>query len=229
MVDVSIWADEIMPSVPGATVAVVKQALRAAFREFCVQSGAWMRELPAISIVEGQETYTVNPQDDAQVLYIQMIVFKPPPPGSFSRVLTPYQQPDKYRHTASTTSSPFGYFGDPEFPGNFSLRPIPDKDIPDSLFVFATLGPSSRTTDEFPDFVGTHYFDVILDGAMGRLTAQSDRPYTNIANAQYHLRRFRAGMSQARDVTRRQFTTAESDFVYPPWASVPQSIRRVNR
>lgn len=72
--------------------------------------------------------------------------------------------------------------------------------------------------DNVPMVFQRLWYDVILDGCVGRLMSQQDKPYTNPALAQYHVRRFRNGISRARDEARRQFNTANDGFVFPAWA-----------
>ena len=80
------------------------------------------------------------------------------------------------------------------------------------------LGPKTPYATDIPAFFQTWYFDIILDGAAFKLLSQPNKPYTNDKLAVYYGKRFRAAMARARDMARRQFTTADTAFVFPPWA-----------
>jgi hypothetical protein len=50
------------------------------------------------------------------------------------------------------------------------------------------------------------WFEPVLDGTLGRLYSQPAKPYSSPQLAQYHMRRYRAGIARARDVANRGFT-----------------------
>ena len=68
---------------------------------------------------------------------------------------------------------------------------------------------------EVPDFAATHYFEAILDGALGRMYSYPKSPWGDTKLAQYHLRRFRNEMAKARDVAKRRFTRADPEWATP--------------
>lgn len=231
MADISVWADEIMMQVSGASVAVVKQVIRATVREFCHVSGAWMRQLPAVDVVAGQARYTLPDPADGRVLTVQAVTYTGAVNGvsQGTQFLVPIQSPSVVTVDSVAADSPIYYYGDFEAAGVITLVPPPARSVPDALVAYVSLGPKTNSGDEVADVLANSFFETILDGALGRLMEIPDRPFTNLALAQYRLRRFRSGMSTARDTARRQWTTATSGFVFAPWGTPSRSSRRVGR
>jgi hypothetical protein len=219
-VSTDLWADELTVMLPGATKAAIQLALRATFREFCLQSGAWVRELPLIDLDEGVSTYELAPYvADAEILYILAVMWRAESsPEAYYRALRGLQVPNNRGRRVTVSEAPVAYYGNTEQPSRITVDPTPSKDLPQSLLVYAALGPKYPYEDTMPAFFRSHLFDVILDGTAGRMMGQQDKPYTNTIGAQYYMRRFRTGMAQARDMARRQFTSAETGFRFPSWA-----------
>lgn len=216
------WIDELLPHVPGVSLQGAKQALRATLREFAVDSGAWLHELPPVSLRAGRDVYYLEPTacGNTTVLYIQAISYVVDNGTNFVRFLKPLQGTNyRARSAQAPLSEPWGFLADPAEPGKFLLVPGVSEDVVDALIPYVALGFSEQFEDDaIPLRFRRYWFDHILDGAIGRLIGQQDKPYTNLVLAQYHKRRFRAGVSKARDMARRQMAGAESDFQFPFWA-----------
>lgn len=225
MVDINIWADELGVIMPGLLQAAAKQAIGATLREFCAVSGAWIRRLDDILIVSGQDWYTLNPQSDAQVLYIQAVGYAnaDAEDGQITKWLTPLQEPRYNARVGTPTNTPWGFAGDPEIPGRFKLVPVVATASTETLIPFVVLGPMVPFDEKAPAHFQQVHFDVILEGAAAKLMSQQDKPYTNIVMARYYGQRFRAGMATARDMARKQFTSADTDFRFPSWTGRPHS------
>jgi len=221
MVPVTDWLSELTVAAPGGTQEGYLQALRQTLREFTVDSGAWLRELGPITMAPGKGKYTITPQHDADVLYIHSVAYVHggnDGDGTYTRNLRPQQVPAYRLRSTAASSSPMGFYGDPEESGVFYITPPPNEDVAGELVPYVSLGLLSDNCDQVPAQFKRVWFDIILDGTLGRLTSQQDKPYTNTMAAQYHIRRFRNGIAKARDVAHRQFTSAESAFLFPAWA-----------
>lgn len=220
-VPMSNWADELMVLLPGVSTEAAKQALRASFREFCVQSGAWTRELRPVDIKEGKSRYYLDPQPDASVLYILAIQYvvtdDANPTSGYSRFLNAQQRPYQRSKALQPVAAPVAYVGVSEEPGAFDLVPAVNVDMDQVLIPYVCLGPKEPFNDRFPYSFERLHFDKLLEGAASRLMMQSGRPYSNPIMAQYYARRFRAGMAAARDMSRREFNTSRSEFAFPYW------------
>ena len=216
-IPVAHWADEMMIRLPGASPAGCQQAFRGAFVEFCTKSGAWVRECAPMDAVADQVKYVVNPGADAEVLYIVAVSWTKE--GTDRTFLHALQAPYRGRRLTQASDQPFGFLGSYEKLGEFELVPHAKETVADALTPWVCIRPPVGSFfEEVPEFVAGAFYEEVLDGAIGRMMVQQGKPYSNQAGAMYHLKRFRIGISTARDVARRQFTSAEASFVFPFWA-----------
>jgi hypothetical protein len=72
----------------------------------------------------------------------------------------------------------------------------------------------SRFSRCLPSILFSNWFEVMLDGVLFRLYGSPAKPYSDPQRAQYHGRRFRAGIQLARDVAQRNYTGDQQ----PRWA-----------
>lgn len=216
------WMEELVSYVPGVSIEGAKQALRATFREFTVESGAWKHELPSVSIRAGRDEYFLEPTacGTTVVLYIETLSYMTDNGTKFVRKLVPYQNPQFYsRATNNPVGEPWGYITDPAEPGKFTLTPKVTEDINNAIVPYVSLGFSEVFPDKkIPLRFKRYWYDFILDGAIGRLAGQQDKPYTNLILSQYHKKRFRRAISAARDMSSKQMSVSETDFRFPFWA-----------
>jgi hypothetical protein len=78
--------------------------------------------------------------------------------------------------------------------------------------------PRAYVANSIPVIFERYWYEHIMDGALSKLLSQQDKPYTNPQLAGYHGKRFRNGISQARDMAQRQFSNSERGWSYPAWA-----------
>ena len=147
---------------------------------------------------------------------------------SFVRMLAPVQSPEWKVKSKGPSNVPIAYAGDHENPALLRIIPTVNVDKPWALVPIVALRPSMNLNidENIPDVFAEVHFDAILEGAAGRLMSQQDKPYSNVIMAQYYLRRFRIAMSMARDLVRRQYTSADPDFTFPGWADRRGENRR---
>ena len=228
MASLNQWFEEIIVEVPGATQAGVMQVLRRVFRKFCQDSGAYIIEQEApIDIQDGVAEYDVLlaypsliTSDDHVPIYVWAVGYFDDYSADQNRMrfLAPLQTP-QYRMTSrAPAQQPWGYSTDIRNNGVIKLVPVVNRDIPEALGTFVAFRLKDFPDfpdDTLPDVFASHWFDIIFDGAIGELCAQQDKSYTNPMKAQLHQRRFRNGISRARDESRNQFNTSGGQFFYP--------------
>lgn len=66
-----------------------------------------------------------------------------------------------------------------------------------------------------PDWVLPRWHTGILDGLLGRMMSQPQKPYTSEKHAAYHLKRFRDAIAQARTAALRQHTLGAQAWRFP--------------
>lgn len=197
LVSTSEWLTELRTRLPGISSGQLDLELKATLREFFTQSGFWTEEVPPINIVAGKSEYKITyPQ--AKVMGIHGIWL--------SGIAIPLAT---IQPKSNKTSQAYMVEHD-----LVKLYPTPNKDIKDGLEVLVRLNPTPAMC-KVPIETVSHFFDYVLDGVLGRLYGQPGKPYTNVLQSQYHLRRFRDGMAAARDMGRKRFGTATRPWVFP--------------
>lgn len=225
--DINEWVEEASPELPGASLEGMRQAARSILRDFCVEGGAFMLEHEEpIDVVQGQSDYDIREAYPTlltgayvEPLYIWSIGYLPDFANdpNHVRFLSSLQQP-KYRNRASLPSEqPWGYKTFIDRPGIFELVPVVSRDITDALatFVAFRMSPTVNFDANVPDVFRNNWFDIILDGIIGRMSAQQDKPHTSAQKASVHQQRYIAGRSRAREMARRQFNSGDDQFQFP--------------
>jgi len=126
-----------------------------------------------------------------------------------------YLKPQHALDTDSNGTIPTEFYG--QEAGLVRLIPTPAATVASIMEAQVILVPAF-TTNVVPNDAKSVWFDEILDGVLGRLYTQPNKTYTNLVQGQYHLRRFRDGISRARDTARRRYTQTENSWTFPAWA-----------
>lgn len=196
------WLRELRTRLPGISEGQLKLELSSTLREFFTKSGMWMEELAPINVIADKDLYKlVFPQ--AKVMGVHNVSIEGTPITLTDRMPS---------FTGSSTSTPrMAYMLEHDL---LQLFPMPNVDIIKGLRVRARLNPGHGMC-KVPVEAVSHFFDEIMDGVLGRLYSQPGKPYTNLIQSQYHLKRFRDGMAMARDMARRRYSTAASSWSFP--------------
>jgi hypothetical protein len=198
----TVWQNVLMAELPGATWDFVDQVVCETVNEFYTRTGAWIEDL-LYDIRANRTVYNLNPVvgRDVEVLYVNQV--------RINDELVPLGQPEQL----STMST--GAWVRPA--ATLHLNAPPLEDITKGLRVTVALRPK-MCAGEVPDEAVLLYFDTIKNGAMGRLKAMTSKPWSDPAGAAVCQRRFRNGMSEARDMARRGHSRIDSSWSFPPWA-----------
>jgi hypothetical protein len=209
--------DEIAIQVPGATIPIITQTLRATLREFFVDSGAWVVEAQPMKMRPGKADYYLDPQAEGDVLYVMAMSVDVN--NYRAKFLVPEQMQRFGYATNNPSPVPVRFRGYVDTPGKFTIAPYPaagvDTDGVLQPYVALTL-PENRET--VPSWMIRYWKDIWIEGCLSKLMIMPDKPYSNLTSAKYYQRRFRNGISTARDTARRQWTSAENSFAFPRWA-----------
>lgn len=208
MGDLKVWSDTLRSRLSGADDFTIRLELNNTIREFCLQSGALLRKIGPIAYQMNVSDYNLNPHPDGFVHWIHHV-------ETASGYPIALVQHESLARRGSTYAYCFS-------PGQVRLSPTPTEDsaVEDGFVVWGGLVPELGDNTQVPDEFNTTWFDHILDGALGRMHSMHKKPWTNLTTATYHMKRFRNGISQARDITRRRFSNAPSAFTFPPWGNL---------
>lgn len=141
-----------------------------------------------------------------------------------TKFIYPGQTPDRrgaYGPVSSVEGWPSIFMTYNERPGAIRIYPtLKGNTAEGEGFVpWVSLGfPRSTGAMSIPVVFERMWYEPILDGTLGKLLSQQDKPWTNPTLAQYHGQRFRAGMATARDQAAKQFSNAEHSWSFPAWA-----------
>lgn len=200
-VDVKLdtWLRDMLPRTPGCTPLVRKRELILACREFFEQSQAWRVTLGPRTLKATKKRYYMSPYD----AYANVVrVFEVHLNGVPLRVA-----PRRPSGVEPDADYPLLWYV--EEPDAVRLWPASVNDVPDALTFYVALMPK-QTVTHLPRIAATHFYDAILDGALGRLYMHPAKPYSNPAMAQYHLNRFRAAIGKYAGAAKQNFSGAPS-------------------
>lgn len=182
MAQVQDWVDSITADVPEPLDSMVARQVRYALQEFFRLSEAWRHEerLPVTDI-------NVTLQDmhpDTYVASTRYAYFEP-------------ENRDERRKLTSTLAHRIGsesQISEFSHSGNTIMLNSFEKG---TLEVSVVVQPS-RSIESVPDLLGDKWFDVIRRGAMARLLAMPNQPWTNGNSAAYYEEHFREGIRLAK-------------------------------
>lgn len=193
---------------PGATDDAIQRELFMVVDEFCKFTNAWKEDIP-MTIPGGDPagtTYIIAPQEPANITQL-MWVFTQPSDVSM------------LRGSAVPASMPV--------PGELVLANQPSSEQAIITTVALTVqDPVNRDGYVvFPQWMMQKYGDAFLDGLLGRLMTQPNKPWTNNQMSVYHLRSFNAKKAQARVEITRNNTFRQQAWVFPGFTGGSQKGR----
>lgn len=192
------WLIELRTRLPGISEGQLGLELKSTLREFFTKSGFWMEELSPIPLLPNKTMYKLTyPQ--ARVMGVHAVAINGTPVGLVAT--KPH----------STTKAAYAYMSEADLMELFPVRTSPTTD---TMIVIARLNPLPGMC-KVPVETVTHFFDEVMDGVLGRLYSMPGKPYTNLVQAQYHLKRFRDGIAMARDMGRKRYSTATRGWMFP--------------
>lgn len=187
----------VLHEVPGAPEPLVIRAIRDAAIEFCEKSLILTRDHDPITVKAGVVDYDLEPPSGYVVIKIQQAWLD-------NNKLTPLA-PDVVRDASvynrlfsayqSAPSTPQAYLQKEE--RTVSVWPLPDKQYTKSLTMRVALKPT-RSSTTVDDVLFEDYAEQIASGALSKLMASANKPYTNFDMAGVHKGLFMQGINVAR-------------------------------
>jgi hypothetical protein len=206
MADLTGWNDELYATLPGATADLIALQVIKILRDFSRQSGAWIRE-ESTNIVAAQSEYDLSAASGTHA-GDAVFVWK----------VTVDQQRYGLSDVAPASGlSLTGSFAYCTSPGVIELVPTPTANSTNGLVASVAYMPTEDASTIDDVFV-SQWYEHILNGVKGRMMGMPGKPFSNAQLAALHMRLYRGGISEARDIARRRFSMAETSWVYPRWA-----------
>lgn len=180
MAKYTIWVDDVVAEC-GCTKAMALSKIKAAVREFCNESGAWVHTPPPIVTAEGIDTYLV-PRLSGAVIRSVVKLYDPA-----SKI--------KYHPAATIDDEHQGYRF--KHPTPEKIRIFPQPRAGTRLDLDVTLNPKPDS-DEIGEVIADRWYDAILEGAFYRMKSMPKREWTDVAMAEgVHEPNFRRYINQA--------------------------------
>lgn len=177
--DMNRLMDNARIKLPGALDGTLQLELVNVLNDFFAGSNIWKEDLP-FQVTPTSETYLEDP-----AAWTYTIV---PSQGQINRVLGVV--------TSKGLPVPVGM----SIPGEIVLARQPSEADTYTAQVALVLG--DQMTKEgypaFPEWILSKYYNDLLDGLLGNMMGQLAKPYSNPNLAQYHLKKFRSAVSQAK-------------------------------
>ena len=215
------WLDEVLEQADGCPQEVALRALERAGREFFRDSTAWIDWITGLDVTPNTSIdLNSGAPTGTQVAYAFFATLLDS--GGKRYVLRPM---NGYPIPAP---DPVDYPTNFVLDGYSTLTVVPDVKSAKTgeLDVLCALMPLDRNT-VLPDQSFDHYHEAILSGALGKLMSTTDRPYTNLELAKFHLNRFRVLIARFRDEARKRYGIVDQMVAFPVrgWAK-PYGTRR---
>lgn len=193
----------LVARLPGAGVATIELEMGNAAHEFFLESGAW-HEIITADMVKDRTRYDLFPEA-----------------GSIGFIADLWIDGQRYT-PISGNSLPIrnwtGYFQVLTEFNSLTISPTPTMTVQKAIQINASVIPDGCGCSIPPDLVN-HYFEALLDNALGKLYSHVNKPYTNLQMAMFHTGRYRAHLARARAVIAGGNVRAGGPWIYPQIAS----------
>ncbi len=189
----------LLTRLPGAGSDAVELEMGNAAHEFFLESGAW-HEIIQANMIEGRTRYELWP-DGGSVGFITDLQID-------GHYLTPVSG------NALANGRWKGHFQALTDFGTIEIYPAPTLTKPKAIIANVSIVPQDCACDIPPDILN-HYYEGLLDNALGKLYSHVSKPYTNLQLAVFHTARYRAHLARARRIIAGGNVRAGGPWVYP--------------
>ena len=201
------WTNDILSQCAGLTLDPAVFELKNAIDDFCRESMAWVEVVTyeTSQFVVGQETLEVNPDDgERRIIYVNAVRWD-------DRVLRPMSSSFAVSNIVGTPTA----YTCPT-PDVIRFIPIPTAVPVTAVYAELVFAPVNAE-DYLPSFFLNNFYEAVLSGALARLVGMSAKPWTDLAKAQYHMRRFRGQCREAAAKRSRGYTPDAPSWRFPPF------------
>lgn len=182
----------------GATDSVLQQELFSVMDDFFKGSNVWNEDIEV----------PIPGMDPANTIY----QLAPASPALIDKLLWVFEKP-----TETSIGRGTGIGAAMSTPGELTLRLQPSSDTAYIVTVALTVAdPLDRTGYvQFPAWVLAKYREAILNGLLGRMMTQPNKPYSNSQMAVFHMRKFLQATASARVEWTRNNTYRAQAWAFP--------------
>lgn len=182
--------DEVMPSIPGATPALVLNAIRNAAINFCEQTKVWVIDNDPILSIANEPHYDLDSSSTYEPVILMCAWYD-------ERKLIPKTPGDldvMYTNWPSRSGAP--EYITQEKPSEIILVPYPSSSG-SSITAKIAVKPKSTSTG-IEKWIGEKYLEGIAHGALAKMMAMPSKPWSDGATSLYHKDLFDNAVAAAR-------------------------------
>ena len=199
------WDDylpDVLLEATGCPTLIAVNAIRSAAVDLCGERSVWQEDLERSSLVAGDPLCDLYVPDDSEVATILDVRFYPvgettalsiagPTDEKTLNAVRPGWKDEACEGTVNTVSV-CAYLS----PLVLRVIPIPVVSQADAIAVTATLRPT-RASTEGPDLLYTDYLETICTGALAKLLAMGNKPWSDLQTAVFKSAEFRRMKARA--------------------------------
>lgn len=185
------WEDylpDVFLEAPGCPTAIAVNAIRSAAISLCQERNVWQEDIARIALVGGVAGAVIAVPADSEIATILDVLFYPVGQTTGVKVSGPHDERTlntlrpEWKDEASTgtinTVDACAYVT----PLVLRIIPKPVVSQPDAVAVTAALRPTRASTSG-PDFLYTDYLETVTTGALAKLLAMGNKPWTDLTIA----------------------------------------------
>jgi hypothetical protein len=202
----------VLQYVPDASDFIAENAIKQAAIEFCEKTLVWQINIPAMDVVNGQNSYPVQTPADTKFVvpvqaYFNTNLLIPKGPDELAEIyrMGDYQQIQGAPQYITRMIKP-----------EVMLVPTPYVTQPAILYVKAAIAPT-RDSSEIDSEIYEQYAEAIAWGARGRLLAQPRQDYSDKAGAIEALKMFRYEINRVRMQVTKGLTRGSPRIEFQRW------------
>jgi hypothetical protein len=208
MAALTVWTNPLAAQLPGAIPAQIEEKLRHALKEFFLQSRAWRTTLGPFDVTSGVALVTPTPPANSQIVWIRDVWLQE------GGVFTPLQAATA-EITEARTGKPTHFYS--ESPDTLMLWPTPDTTLTQVLYAHVALTMTDATS-VVPDLSASHHYEAIEHGALARLFAIPNKPWSDPAMAFRYARMFRRRCLELRAISDAGYLRTDPSWRFPSFA-----------
>ncbi len=186
--------EEFLPEVyldaPGVPEAVALNALRNALRDFCRESGIWQADLDPITLKADEPVYDLDAPFGAEVVRVASATYRGLPVAMLTEADMDHHVTGWREQTGSGLQA--------VLVSTKTMRafPVPEADDANTVTLRAVLQPK-RDAERCDDALG-RWNEAIAAGALAKLKAIPNQPWSDREAVAFYQKTFRSGQLRAR-------------------------------
>jgi hypothetical protein len=190
-VALDLWLPWVIPHAPGLPPIAARLNVLAAAIEFCERSRVWKYTPAAFAAELGVGTYAIPCPDQADAVIVEAVRYN----GEALIEKTPDQLGELYPDWRNETPDAPVYYTALD-QDSFTVVPAPSVDLAGALAIDGAYKPD-RDGTTLPAILYRNYLEGIASGALARILAAPNKPWSDPQGAMFHGHEFNTAIAEA--------------------------------